>query len=683
MLPNEPKKRGFWRARESPLAEVLRGAIWPLLPIALGIGILMAKKWPEVSLSFALYIWLFCCVAVVLAFGVRRGVASQILIITIIIIIGFARLGVEFRSNKTQPIFSRYYGPIEGRVVEIDQSSSAALRLTLSNVILDGREVKGNVRISLHGLYMRERIFAGSIVQTTGHLGPPSGPSEPGGYDFRQRAWQDGLASVGYTRNPTIASAPKDPTFQDKLLTWRLGQADKYRKQLGEKIGGFAAAIFIGDRSEIDQDVLDVMRRTNLAHLLAISGMHIGTVCGLVFMTVRRGSGLFPSIANGMWGLRIAVLSAIIFGAAYWFISGMSFSSTRAFMMATLFFLGLFALRHAISLRSIALSASAILMWQPTALGDVGFQMSFAATTALVFIYGKFSLNGLRMNAVLKWILILGMTSFIAGLATAPFSAFHFHNAPKYGLLANLLAVPVMTFVVMPAGILAAILDPFGLDHYPLWVAGKGISWIISVGEYVANFDDPVWQIPKAKPAIFIAIVIAGLLAVIGGMRARVIAITILICSLIAWPRNERPMLLVADSARFFGLKLEGPRQFSRATGHSFAAENWALGDGDVFDQDANAIEKADPIIVDLKDGWTLIFTTTKKGAENVQDLCRAKTLVIAAQAKDIKGECMFFGEYAITDMGGMAVDIEKGELIVTPNIHPDQKIWERINKTE
>lgn len=670
----------YWRAIETPFDEIRRGAIWPLIPLALAGGIMLGVELPLQARDFSYGFWplVFLLVA---GFLSMRGRLWNYAMVCIVFGLGFLRMGAQYADNPTMPMKFRYYGAIEGRVIEIDQSSSAALRLTLSEVVLEGQVMTGNVRVSLHGDYDRALIFPGSRIQTTGHLGPPSGPTEPNGFDFRRKAWMEHLVAVGYTINPTIASAPQDLTIADHLLTWRLEKAAKYRQLLGDKIGGIAAALFIGLQSEVDQKLLDAMRASSLAHLLAISGMNIGTVSGLIFLLSKRGLSLIPRFSDNSASLRISALLAIMAGLFYWGISGMSFSATRAVIMVILFFGAIFFMRKAMSMRAICFGASLILIWQPSSLGDVGFQMSFAATAALVFFFSHFSFQSLPVPKLIKWILMLAMTSVIAGAATTPISAYYFHTSAKYGLLANLLAVPIMDFVVMPAGILTAIAEPFGMEKYPLWIAGKGIAWINFVGEWVAGFDHPLWHIGQTKPWVYQLILVSGLLAIIGGFRMRIFCIVMVMVAIANW-HQERPMLFVADDAKFFGLKINGPRQFSRATGHAFDAENWALADGDIFNQEQNTIKtSSDPMIIALPKNWRLVFTTTKKGAVKIEAECARGTLIIAAQAQKPQGECVFYDDKQVTKAGGMTFHIKNGELIMTPNINPKAEIWERLNE--
>ncbi len=584
-------------------------------------------------------------------------------------------MGAQIGQNDTQTLTGHYYGSIEGIVVDIDRSYSNALRLTLADVKLDGRSIQGFARISLHGVYDEARAKAGVFFQSTGYLSPPSVALEPDGYNFRRKAWFEGIAAVGYTRVPSLFGSSARESLRDQLLNWRRDMAQALVDKMGGHSGGFAAAIFFGVREFLDPDVVEDMRNTNLAHLLAISGMHIGNVTAICFLLMRRLTS-FGRV--NIYSLQISSLFAIFAGFVYWGISGASISATRALIMAVSFFVALSLFRRALSLKTISAAALLMLCVEPFVLFDVGFQMSFAATGMLIAFYSRIKFDQVWWPRPLKWSAVLASTSFVAGLATAPFSAFHFHTFPKFGLIANLLAVPAMTFVVTAGAILSVLLLPFGLEDFGLTISKYGIDWIIFVGLTISSWPEPVFNVPAASPMTFYLIGMIGIAILYGGRFFYFFSITMSCIVIALWHDGSRPLLLVADSGRFFGIKYEDfERKFSRSTGHGFAAENWARADGSDYDQEENSLELDEISITNLTQGWRLVFTTTKKGASQITDYCAPKTLILAAQAKgNLGGECVVLNRYDVEAMGGFAANIRNGELVIDPNKTTKQKPW-------
>ncbi|WP_371808569.1 ComEC/Rec2 family competence protein [Ruegeria sp. HKCCD7221] len=420
------------------------------------------------------------------AWAVRhwRSVWVSLAIGGMLVAAGFVLAGARAHSVAEPVLGWRYYGPIEGRVVAIDRSASDALRVTLDQVRLNDvpealRPLR--VRLSLHGTDVS--VSPGQRIMTTGHLCPPQGPVEPGGFDFRRHAWFQGLGAVGYTRVPVLTASAANETGL-RITAWRMVISNHVRTKLPGEVGGFAAAVTTGDRSGMGQETLTTLRASNLAHLLAISGLHMGLLTGFVFVACRIALSALPVIAL-RWPVRkLAALCALLAAVIYLMLSGGNVATERAFIMASVMLVAVLIDRRAISLRAVAVAALIVLCLRPETLLSPGFQMSFAATTALVAVFGELRDYGPLPGP--KWfkpVIGLLLSSAIAGLATAPIGAAHFNSLSHYGLLANMLSVPVMGTVVVPSAVVAALLAPFGLEGVALGVMGLGLEWILTVSD--------------------------------------------------------------------------------------------------------------------------------------------------------------------------------------------------------
>lgn len=305
---------------------------------------------------------------------------------------GYGLAGVRANMVAEPELGFRYYGPIQGRIIEIDRSGSNAVRLTLDRVLLtrmDQARTPDTVRVSLHG----EQGFIvpepGQVVVITGHLSPPSGPAEPGGFDFQRMAWFEGLGAVGYTRTPVLLGAPaSDGAAGLWVYRTRIAISAALQDRLPGPSGAFAAAIMTGDRSGMARDSVDALRASNLAHLLAISGMHMGILAAFIFATVRSGLSLWPYVALRWPTKKIAAVCALFAASGYLVMSGNSVSTERAFVMVAVMLVAVLFDRRALTLRAVAIAALIVLVLRPEVLFGPGFQMSFAATTALVVVFG-------------------------------------------------------------------------------------------------------------------------------------------------------------------------------------------------------------------------------------------------------------------------------------------------------
>ena len=423
-----------------------------------------------------------------------------------------------------------YYGAVEGTISHIDRSTSDKPRVLLTDLVLakiaPGKTPK-RVRISVHSKIVGTDLQPGLRVMTTARLSPPAGPVEPGGFDFQRKAWFQRLGAVGYTKVPVLMAAPAQRNSASLyLFSLRMRISAFVQSQISGQPGAFAAAILTGDRSRIDPERMIDLRGSNLAHLLAISGLHMGLLTGFVFALVRYGLALWPTIALRLPVKKVAAVVSLLAGFAYLLLSGGNVATQRAFVMVSVMIVAVLIDRPAITLRAVALAAILILVAQPESLLEPGFQMSFAATTSLVATFEYLNRNPIYrfrdgfLSQTAKWTVTLTVSSGIAGAATAPISAFHFNQIAQFGLIANLASVPVMGIVVMPAAVIAGILSVVGASGPAFAVMGLGVEWILGVAGYVSGLESATRAIPTA-PTAALAILSVGEHKKVGGKYSR------------------------------------------------------------------------------------------------------------------------------------------------------------------
>jgi competence protein ComEC len=560
-----------------------RGALVPWVPVMLACGIgayFSLRVEPPAAL-----LWATGAASVALgAAAMRSGVRSGPLVwACALVLAGVTLAGLRAHVVAGPVLGWRYYGPVEGRIVAMDRSASDAVRLTLDRVRLsrvDPDNAPDRVRVSLHSETEVIDPRPGLRVMMTAHLLPPSGPAEPGGFDFRRHAWFQGIGAVGYTRVPVLAIA--EAGGWQPMFHARMALADHVRARLPGEPGAVAAAIMTGDRSAMDQQTLEVLRTTNLAHLLAISGLHMGLLVGFVFAAFRLGFAAVPRLGLRLPAKKLSAALALLVAAGYLGLSGGNVATERAFVMASVVLVAVMLDRRAISLRSVALAATILLVWQPEALLGPGFQMSFAATTALVAVYGLIRDAGLPLGP--RWlrpITAVAITSVVAGLATAPLAAAHFNLWSTYGLLANLPSMPLMGLVVMPAAVVSAVLMPLGLDAVPLWVMGRGLAAILWVAESVAALDGARGSVPTPGPAVLPMMALGALFVVIWRGWTRVLGLVPVALSLVLWVQTKRPDALISDDGGLVGVMTEAGRALNKSRGGRFVSGIWLENDGD------------------------------------------------------------------------------------------------------
>ena len=609
------------------------------------------------------------------------GAFTPLLTGLVLVALGVCLAGARAHRVEAPKLDFRYYGPVEGRIVALDRSASDAVRMTLDRVVLrdtDPARLPGRVRLSVHG--PEADLVPGQRVMTTGHLSPPSGPAEPGGFDFRRHAWFLGLGAVGYTRAPVVTAAPPDRgELSMQIFGLRMAISDAIRARLPGDTGGFAAAVTTGDRSGMGQAALEALRASNLAHLLAISGLHMGLLAGVVYGGLRFALALIPPIAL-RWPIRkIAAIGALAAAAVYLALSGGNVATERAFIMVATALVAVLFERRALSLRAVAMAALIVLTLRPEALMSPGFQMSFAATTALVSVFT--ALRGrdtARLPVWAKPAMGVFLSSAIAGLATAPVSAAHFNAMAPYGLLANLVSVPVMGSVVIPAAVAAACLAPFGLEGIALHVMGLGLDWILAVATEVASWEGARRPVIAPGPAVLPVLSLGALWIMLWQGRLRWAGALPMVLALGLWSGAERPVALVADTGGLVGVMTEAGRALSKPRGAGFVAGIWLENDGDLVDQATAAARWPDPgeglIRRFALEGGTLIHVPGKRAARAFEG-CAPVDIVISTERLD--GTCDIFDMRRLLDTGSLSVlPGPWGLRVVTAHEVSGQRLW-------
>lgn len=656
-----------------------RGHLFPWVPVCLALGI---------GAFFALRVepgrdvlWLTAATACALI-GIARRLGehcSPLVIAVALVALGGALAGGRTETVAAPVLSFRYYGPIEGRIVEIDRSLSDKVRLTLDQVRLnntDPARIPARVRVSLHGAQGFTALEPGARIMLTGHLSPPMGPAEPGGFDFRRMAWFERLGAVGYTRAPVLGLAPPEQgAVALRIARFRMDLSHAVQSRMPDQPGAFAAAVITGDRSGLSRETLDAMRASNLAHLLAISGLHMGLLTSFVFLVLRYGIAAVPYVALRWDGRKGAAVVALAVAAGYLAISGGSVATQRAFVMAAVMLVAVMLDRRMLTLRAVALAAILILVFRPESLTQVGFQMSFAATIALVWVFSMLRDNTLWQRSG-RWrpILALVISSGVGGLATAPIGAANFNQVAQFGLIANLLAVPMMGMVVMPAAVLAACLAPVGLAWMGLWVMGLGCRWILFVAGWVTQFDASVTKIVAPSPMVIPTMAAGFLVVILWQGRARWLGVVPACLALWLWTGAERPPVLIADSGGLVGVVLDGERLLNKPRGDGFAARAWLENDGDRRDQITAAAPDKSGFTADL--GWLRLRHLTKTQAKAMADPCQGVDAVVLPEP--IAGRCLVITKDMLRDTGSVAIwpDETSGPRLVTATQVAGRRYW-------
>lgn len=667
-------------------------ALWVPVLFAAGIAIYF-------SLPFEPAPWMLAAMAGGLMVGTatcfRLGPMGRVLLIGAMLPgLGIVAGGLRSIIVAAPVIGYERTATVEGRVIGLTRSASNLPRVLLDRVViygLDPSKTPATIRVSLAEGTDPAILAPGKRVTGVARLSPPGGPGEPGGFDFRAIAWFDRLGAVGYARTPMLEVEGSDASiFHQMAFRARMALSAHIQALVPGRNGAFGSAILTGDRSGIDREVEADLRVSTLYHLVSISGLHMSLLAAAIFAIVRYGLAIIPWCAL-RWPLKkIAAVFALIGGAAYLVISGSDVATQRSYVMTAVVLVAVLLDRPAITLRSIALAALVVLSLAPESLTQAGFQMSFAATIAL--IAGFEGLRGLTWwqatQTDRRWrfarpVIGIAMTSLVAGTATAPISAFHFNTLAQYGLLANLLGVPAMGVVVMPAAVVGLILAPFGLDWLPFTIMGWGIGYILEVAAFVSGMGGAVVGV-KSGPGISLALLmLGGVFLVLWRGRARWAGVAPMALALLLWALYPRPDVIVADNGRLFGVMTAEGRALSVDKGNNYAAESWLENDGDTATQAEAAARGAFDrrrarIETEVPGLGPIVYVGATDQASGARECAAAAVLIAPKWYARPSGRCLFIGAATLRHEGAQAIWIDRGHMTVEGALANTGRPWTR-----
>ncbi len=572
------------------------------VPVAIGAG---AATWFCLARDPSLHALLACLfLASAMAFvcryrsGVLRyGSAAAALFVA-------GMLVAEFEAWRKATILldsavtTRISGSVERREVDGNGNWRYVVRLVSTT---DPQLRRPPERVSLLARNRHQPLEIGAGIEGLAHLAPPSGPALKGLTDFAFASYFDGIGAVGYFYGaPRAASLDGDIVGGVGLASWidALGRGifalrnaigDRIRATLPGDTGAFAAAIVTDERRAISKEATAALRLSGLAHIVAISGLNMALAAGIFFVGMRSAFSLSPAFAQAYPIKKFAAFGALLTVTAYFLISGFAVSAERAFLMMVIMLAAVFVDRPSISLRNVALAAIVMVLIAPSEILGPSFQMSFAATLALVAGYALWQERPLREHplatiaggsaVIMVWRFIAGVftTSVLGGLSTAMFTVDHFHHLTTYGLAANLAAMPVISFIVMPFALVSMLLMPFGLDWLALPVMGLGIDFVLWIAHGVAGWGGEV-AIGRLHP-LFLPIAVTGfLLLTLLRTRIRLVGVAVgagaILLVAVDQP-YQQPDLIVSEDGRLVALVSENSVSSNRRRPPDFIFSQW------------------------------------------------------------------------------------------------------------
>jgi competence protein ComEC len=665
------------RLRLWAAAEAGPGRLLPWLTVAFGLGIAIyfaAEREPALWAAAAATV---ICIAIAIA-ARRHAVVLPLALAATAVSTGFTVATLK-AVKIAHPVLARTASNVAiTGFVEVREERERTDRIVVRAHSLEGERLEQKphrIRVSVR---KGTAPPVGAYVTFRARLNPPLEPLRPGGYDFARDLYFQGIGATGFVLGAIrIAEPPAPPGLRLRYAATVQGIRDAIDSRIraaipGDK-GAIASALITGKRDAISAQVNDAMYVSSLAHILSISGYHMALVAGVVFFVLRALLALSPSLASGFPIKKWSAAGALVAAAAYLVLSGAEVATQRAFIMTAIVLTAVMADRAALTLRTLAVAAFVVLLIAPQAIVHPSFQMSFAATLALVAAYERgmpwaaTADTSLAARAALwggRELLALVLASLVAGLATTPYAAFHFHRIAPYGVLANLLAMPFVSIWVMPAGLLALLALPFGFDGMVWRLMGEGIDWMIAIALFVAHLPGAVGRMAAFGTGPLL--LGTGGLAVLCLLKTPLRwagAALIVLASLVAIGTPQPDVLISADAQAVAVRGTDGRLSIHRTSRDTFAVREWLAADADARASDDKSLAygfrcDGSGCIASSANGK---LVSVVLAAEAFDEDCRKAAVVVTARDAPLYCEALTIDRKRVRSQGAIAL-YRKGE---------------------
>jgi competence protein ComEC len=475
----------------------------------------------------------------------------------------------------------------------------------------------------------RPQFAAGATITATLRRLPPPVASEPGGYDFAREAWFSGIGAVGNLVSRPVMVQPVTVAKQARLSAW----IDRGRNWLtlriissidghlggGQGTGAVAAALVTGKRGMIPETANEDLRAAGIYHVVSISGLHMVLAAGLFLWLMRAGFALFPGLALARPIKVWAALAAMVGASVYCLFSGAEVATQRSLIMTLIMLGAIVAGRPAISMRNLAIAALLVLVLDPNAILGPSFQMSFAAVAAMIAAFERRAgtqgagdplvvFQGNRdadrdpgddiradpLGRILLVLIVMAITTLVASLATDPYALYHFHRITPYGLLGNMMVLPLVEFIVMPSAVAGVLAAPFGLDGPVWWLMGQGVAFMMQAAQWVAGLQGSIILVPAFGSGALLLLSAGLIWLILWQTPIRWAGLAIIATGVMAAASTRPPDFLVSGQGRILAYRTSGGvLSVLNAKANRFGTAQWLASDADRRKPDAPGLAGA------------------------------------------------------------------------------------------
>ena len=534
-----------------------------LIPVAIGLGI---SFWQLHGPQMAPVLFAVCLGIIGIGFSLRRASRLSLVLIAgaLLVITGYAAISVKSVVARTVSIERPWTGRIAGKIENVeDVSARGIVRLRL--YLGDHPQLPKVIRVNVDKDVASAALVPGTIIAGKVRLMPPPGPALPGSYDFARTAWFAGIGATGRVMGRIEVVTPAR-TSQNFWNSARNHVSAHIQRAMGDDTGPVGSALLVGARGGIDEADAEALRNAGMAHLLSVSGLHVTAVVGGCFVLAASMLAFWPWFALRVPVPLVAAAFSAIVAVLYTLLTGAEVPTVRACIAALLILIALAMGRDALSLRLLAAGATFVLLFWPESLAGPSFQLSFAAVGTIIVLHeSPFVRNWMArreegwLSRVARQASGLLLTGLAIEMVLAPIALFHFHKSGLYGALANIVAIPLTTFAIMPAQLLGLLFDQLwsGLGWPFWWIASLGIKAILSLAHGVSNAPGAIALLPEMPLWAFATMVLSGLVMAIFSTRKRFVALVPAAIAAIFMITTPRPDMLLTGDGQHLAVAFE------------------------------------------------------------------------------------------------------------------------------
>ncbi|WP_208434162.1 ComEC/Rec2 family competence protein [Bartonella taylorii] len=510
------------------------------------------------------------------------------------IVLGALAAKIETWRVSTTMLSRDIVTTLTGRIVSIDSRQKGGFRLVL-DVLSTQKPILRHTphRIRLSARYLPYGLAIGDGLYGKVKIRALSGPVRPGGYDFSFHNYFKGIGAQGvYLGKPIKISVLQSDKIlsivQQKIENLRTNMTQRIRMAIDQEKGSVAAALITGQRGGISNDTNEALRKVGLAHILSISGLHMALLSGIVLVCIRSFLALFPVFSSYYSAKKFAAIAALMMTAFYLILSGAAVSAQRSFVMIAVMLIAVLCNRSAVTIRNFAIAGLITLAVTPHEILGPSFQMSFSATAALITSFDWWSggslfrkrkttpsyVGGGMIRFVLLTILSTCASSFVAGAASGIYAAYHFSNIATLSIISNALALPIVSMLIIPFGLIAVLAMFWGLEWLPLQIMGFGVDLVIKIAHAIKAISPDLN--PGFMPLSALVLLSIGLVGLIFlKTSVRFFFCLFILAGIYVCLVHSPIQLIIADNMRLVGVVNEKKLYIDRYYISKFTTSIW------------------------------------------------------------------------------------------------------------